>query len=40
MDYVIEVIQEVFSKREKLRGMKIIEEAPILRHFTAKFDYI
>jgi tryptophanase len=40
MDYVIEVIQEVFSKREKLRGMRIIEEAPILRHFTAKFDYI
>ncbi len=40
IDYVIEVIQEVFSKREKLRGMKIVEEAPILRHFTAKFDYV
>ncbi len=40
IDYVIEVIQEVYSKREKLRGMKIIEEAPILRHFTAKFDYV
>lgn len=40
IDYVIEVIQEVYSEREKLRGMKIIEEAPILRHFTAKFDYI
>lgn len=40
IDYVIEVIQEVFAKRDKLRGMKIIEEAPILRHFTAKFDYV
>jgi tryptophanase len=40
MDYVIEVIQEVFAKRDKLRGMKIIEEAPMLRHFTAKFDYV
>jgi tryptophanase len=40
IDYVIEVIQEVFAKREKLRGMKIIEEAPMLRHFTAKFDYV
>jgi len=40
IDYVIEVIQEVFTKREKLRGMKIVEEAPILRHFTAKFDYV
>ncbi len=40
IDYVIEVIEEVFKKKDKLRGMKIIEEAPILRHFTAKFDYI
>jgi tryptophanase len=40
IDYVIEVIQEVFAKRDKLRGMKIIEEAPMLRHFTAKFDYV
>lgn len=40
IDYVIEVIEEVYKKRDKLRGMKIIEEAPILRHFTAKFDYI
>lgn len=40
IDYVIEVIQEVYKKRDKLRGMKIIEEAPILRHFTAKFSYV
>ncbi|MCR4416429.1 MAG: tryptophanase [Ignavibacteria bacterium] len=40
IDYVIEVIQEVYAKRDKLRGMKIIEEAPVLRHFTAKFDYV
>lgn len=40
IDYVIEVIQEVFAKREKLRGMKIIYEPPMLRHFTAKFEYV
>lgn len=40
IDYVIEVIQEVFARREKLRGMKIIYEPPMLRHFTAKFDYL
>lgn len=37
MDYVAEVVLEVFQHREQLRGFKIIEEAPILRHFTAKF---
>ena len=40
IDYVIEVIQEVFARREKLRGMKIIYEPPMLRHFTAKFEYV
>ncbi len=39
IDYVIEVILDVFHKREHLRGMKIVEEAPMLRHFTAKFKY-
>lgn len=38
MDYVIEVVVETFEHREELRGYRIIEEAPILRHFTAKFE--
>ncbi len=38
MDYVIEVAEDVYKNRKKLRGYKIIEEAPILRHFTAKFE--
>ena len=40
MDYLCEVIIEVFEKREELGGYGIIEEAPILRHFTAKFEPI
>ncbi len=40
IDYVVEVILEVFQKRNGLSGMKIVEEAPVLRHFTAKFRYI
>ncbi|MBU2446364.1 MAG: tryptophanase [Bacteroidetes bacterium] len=40
VDYVAEVIIEVFEKRNSLKGMKITYEAPILRHFTAKFEYI
>ncbi len=38
IDYVTEVIIEVFRRRESLRGMSIIEEAPVLRHFTAHFE--
>lgn len=36
IDYVAEVIIEVLKKRNEIPGLKIIEEAPILRHFTAK----
>lgn len=37
MDYVTEVILEVYEKREQLSGFQITEEVPLLRHFTAKF---
>ncbi len=38
VDFLIEVITEVYKKRNELKGYKIIYEAPILRHFTAKFE--
>ena len=37
IDYVSEVAIDVFKRSESLRGYKIIEEAPVLRHFTARF---
>ncbi|CUS87951.1 tryptophanase [Candidatus Kryptonium thompsonii] len=40
IDYVIEVITEVYRNRDKLKGYKIVWEAPLLRHFTAKFEPI
>jgi len=40
IDYVIEVILEVFENRDKLRGYRIVEEPPMLRHFTARFEPI
>lgn len=40
IDYVIEVVHEVYAKRKELRSFRIIEEAPVLRHFTAKFEMI
>ena len=36
IDYVAEVIIEVFNNRDAIKGLTIIEEAPTLRHFTAK----
>lgn len=36
IDYVAEVIIEVYKKRNELRGLMITEESPMLRHFTAK----
>ncbi|MBK7525671.1 MAG: tryptophanase [Saprospiraceae bacterium] len=40
IDYVAEVIIEVFEEREKARGYTILEEAPLLRHFTARMQPI
>ncbi|NOZ87832.1 MAG: tryptophanase [Deltaproteobacteria bacterium] len=40
IDYLVEVILEVFAKRERIPGYKIIEQPPYLRHFTAKFQPI
>jgi tyrosine phenol-lyase len=40
IDYVIEVVLECFERRASLPGYRIVEEAPVLRHFTAKFEPI
>ncbi|MBI3788257.1 MAG: tryptophanase [Ignavibacteriales bacterium] len=37
IDYVAEIAKEVYANRKALRGVVITEEAPMLRHFTAKF---
>jgi tyrosine phenol-lyase len=37
IDYVIEVVLECFEHRNEFRGYRIVEEPPVLRHFTAKF---
>lgn len=36
IDYVAEVVIEVFQKREEIMGLRITEESALLRHFTAK----
>jgi tryptophanase len=37
VDYVAEVIAAVAERKERIRGYRIVEEAPWLRHFTARF---
>ncbi len=36
IDYVIEVISSIYKDRQNIKGLKLTEEAPFLRHFTAK----
>lgn len=36
IDYVLEVILEVYKNRDQIKGLEIIEEPPVLRHFTVK----
>lgn len=40
IDYVAEVIIEVFKRREKIKGLQITFETPLLRHFTAQFKQL
>jgi tryptophanase len=38
IDYVVEVILEVWKHRERIQGLKISYEAAFLRHFTARLE--
>jgi tryptophanase len=40
MDYVVEVVQEVFEYRDSMRGMKFTRQPKALRHFTGRFGYV
>ena len=36
-DYMLEIFEALYKRRESIKGVKITYEAPFLRHFTAKF---
>ena len=38
IDYVAEVFIALKAKADTLRGMRIVEQPPALRHFTARFE--
>jgi tryptophanase len=37
IDYVVEVILEVWKRRDQIHGLELTYQAPFLRHFTARF---
>jgi tryptophanase len=38
IDYVVEVILEVWKNRSSIRGLSLLYQAPFLRHFTAQME--
>jgi tryptophanase len=40
LDYVANVITRVHEQRAQLRGVKMVYEPKVLRHFTARFDFV
>ena len=38
IDYTVEIILDVFARREKIKGLRLTYEAPFLRHFTAHLE--
>ena len=37
IDYVVEAILNVYARRGAVKGYRFTEQAPYLRHFTARF---
>jgi len=40
IDYVAEAVTEIYKERDRLQGLRITYEAPVLRHFTAHFESV
>jgi tryptophanase len=38
IDYVVEAIVNVFERKDSLKGYRIVEQPPFLRHFSARFE--
>ncbi len=40
IDYVVEVSAELFQRRSTLHGLRMVNDPPVLRHFTARFEEV
>ena len=38
IDYVVEVCESVYQQRDTLPGLRMTNDPPFLRHFTAEFE--
>jgi tryptophanase len=38
MDFVVECVESVYHKRDEIKGMRMVYQPPVLRHFTARFE--
>jgi tryptophanase len=36
--YVAESIAELYQRRDMVAGLSMVYEAPVLRHFTSRFE--
>jgi tryptophanase len=39
-DYIAQVFQRVYERRNTIKGLRFTYESPILRHFTARFEVV
>lgn len=39
MDYVVKVINEVYKRRNEIKGLEFEYESPVLRHFLSRFKW-
>ncbi|HDR03837.1 MAG TPA: tryptophanase [Candidatus Marinimicrobia bacterium] len=40
LEYVVQALAEIYKKRDKIKGLRLVYEAPALRHFTARLAEI
>ena len=40
IDYVVEVCGELFEQRKSFPGLRMVNDPPVLRHFTARFEEV
>jgi tryptophanase len=38
VDFMVEAIVEVYRRRDAIGGFRFAYQAPVLRHFTARFE--